>query len=133
MTSLSGNELLAYNGGFDDGFKTGQASVNEIWILSSIVNDGETVETETTVHKTLTGVVAEIADSWASWRDLHYDSDEDAGKKEVSRLASKETLSLEEVKALFQRDSKEPVVLVENEEEFDGLFQLTLQRLQLLN
>ena len=96
------------------------------------MNDGETVETETTVHKTLTGVVAEIADSWASWRDLHYDSDEDAGKKEVSRLASKETLSLEEVKMAVKRGEKEPVVLVENEEEFDGLFQLTLQRLQLL-
>jgi hypothetical protein len=133
MTSLSGNELSAYNGGFDDGFKTGVASVNEIWILSSIVNDGETVETETTVHKTLTGVVAEIADTWEEWRDLHYDSDEDAGKKEVSRLAFKETLSLEEVKMAVRRATKELVVLVENEEEFDGLFQLTLQRLQLLN
>jgi len=132
MTSLSGNELMAYNGGFDDGFKTGQASVNEIWILSSIVNDGDTVETETTVHKTLAGVVAEIAHSWVSWRDLHYDSDEDAGKKEISRLASMETLSLEEVKMAVKRSEKVPVILVENEEEFDGLFQLTLQRLQLL-
>ena len=132
MTSLSGNELMAYNGGFDDGFKTGQASVNEIWILSSIVNDGDTVETETTVHKTLAGVIAEITDSWASWRDLHYDSDEDAGKKEISRLASKETLSLEEVKMALKRGEKVPVILIENEEEFDGLFQLTLQRLQLL-
>lgn len=133
MTSLSGNELSAYNGGFDDGFKTGQASVNEIWILSSIVNDGDTVETDTTVHKTLAGVVAEIADSWASWRDLHYDSDEDAGKKEVSRLSYEEPLSLVEVKALFQRRGKEPVVLLENVEEFDGRFQLTLQRVQLLD
>jgi hypothetical protein len=96
------------------------------------MNDGETVETETTVHKTLAGVVAEIADSWVSWRDLHYDSDEDFSKKEISRLASKETLSLEEVKTAVKRGEKEPVVLVENEEEFDGLFQLTLQRLQLL-
>ena len=133
MTSLSGNELSAYNGGFDDGFKTGVASVNIIWILTSIVDDGETVETDTTVHKTLAGVVAEIADSWASWRDLHYDSDEDAGKKEVSRLAYEEPLSLEEVKALFQRSGKEPVILLENVEEFDGRFQLTLQRIQLLN
>ena len=111
MTSLSGNELLAYNGGFDDGFKTGVASVNEIWILSSIVNDGETE-----MPLCLCGCK----------------SDEDAGKKEVSRLASKETLSLEEVKMAVKRSKKEPVVLVENEEEFDGLFQLTLQRLQLL-
>jgi hypothetical protein len=132
MTSLSGNELVAYNGGFDDGFKTGQASVNEIWILSSIVNDGETVETETTVHKTLAGVVAEIADSWASWRDLHYDSDEDFSKKEVSRLGFEETLSLEEVKMAVKRGQKDPAILVENKEEFDGIFQLTLQRLQLL-
>ena len=133
MATLSGNELMAYNNGFEDGFKTGVASVNVIWILTSIVDDGETVETDTTVHKTLAGVVAEIADSWASWRDLHYDSDEDAGKKEVSRLAYEEPLSLEEVKALFQRSGKEPVILLENVEEFDGRFQLTLQRIQLLD
>jgi hypothetical protein len=43
-----------------------------------------------------------------------------------------ETLSLEEVKMAVKRSEKVPVILVENEEEFDGLFQLTLQRLQLL-
>ena len=133
MTSLSSNELVAYNGGFDDGFKTGQASVNVIWILTSIVDDGETVETDTTVHKTLAGVVAEIADSWEQWRTLNYDSDEDAGKKEVSRLAYEEPLSLVEVKTLFQRSGKEPVILLENVEEFDGRFRLTLQRVQLLD
>jgi hypothetical protein len=132
MTSLSGNELVAYNGGFDDGFKTGQASVNVIWILSSIVDDGETLETETTVHKTLAGVVAEIAEEWASWRILNYDSDEDDGKKEVSRLAHKDPLSLEEVKVLVRRATKEPVILIENQEEFDGSFRLTLQKVQLL-
>jgi hypothetical protein len=133
MATLSGNELMAYNNGFEDGFKTGVASVNVIWILSSIVNDGETIETDTTVHKTLAGVVAEIADMWEEWRALHYDSDEDAGKKIISRLANEQSPSLEEVKAFIQQEQKEPVVLVENEEEFDGLFQLTLQRVQLLN
>jgi len=132
MTSLSGNELVAYNGGFDDGFKTGQASVNVIWILSSIVDDGETVETETTVHKTLAGVVAEIAEEWERWRVLNYDSDEDAGKKEVSRLAHEDPLTLEEVKMAIKRCQKEPVILIENEEEFDGRFRLTLQKVQLL-
>lgn len=133
MATLSGNELMAYNNGFEDGFKTGVASINVIWILSSIVNDGETIETDTTVHKTLAGVIAEIADMWEEWRALHYDRDEDAGKKIISRLANEQSPSLEEVKAFIQQEQKEPVVLVENEEEFDGLFQLTLQRVQLLN
>jgi hypothetical protein len=132
MTSLSGNELVAYNGGFDDGFKTGQASLKVIWILSSIVDDGETLETETTVHRTLAGVVAEIAEEWERWRVLNYDSDEDAGKKEVSRLAYEDPLSLEEVKVAIRRATKEPVVLLENVEEFDGRFRLTLQKVQLL-
>ena len=60
MATLSGNELMAYNSGFEDGFKSGQASVNAIWILSAITNDGETLEEETTMHKTLAGVIAEI-------------------------------------------------------------------------
>jgi len=132
MATLSGNELMAYNSGFDDGFKTGQASVNAIWILSAITNDGETLEEETTMHKTLAGVVAEIAAEWKKWRVLNYDSDEDSRKKEVSRLAYEEPLSLEEVIAAFKNGGKLPVVLLENEEEFDGIFKLTLQYVQLL-
>ena len=87
MATLSGNELMAYNSGFEDGFKTGQASVNAIWILSAITNDGETLEEETTMHKTLAGVIAEIATQWKRWRVLNYDSDEDSVKKQISRLA----------------------------------------------
>jgi hypothetical protein len=132
MATLSGNELAAYNAGFDDGFKTGQASVNEIWILSAITNDGETLEEETTIHKTLAGVVAEIAAEWKRWRVLNYDSDDDSVKKEASRLSYEEPLSLEEVNAAFKNGRKLPVVLLENEEDFDGLFQLTLQCVQLL-
>ena len=132
MATLSGNELMAYNSGFDDGFKTGQASVNAIWILSAITNDGETLEEETKMHKTLAGVVAEIAAEWKKWRVLNFDSDEDSGKKEISRLAYEEPLSLEEVIAAFKNGGKLPVVLLENEEEFDGIFKLTLQYVQLL-
>jgi len=132
MATLSGNELMAYNSGFEDGFKTGQASVNAIWILSAITNDGETLEEETTMHKTLAGVVAEIAAEWKKWRVLNYDSDEDFGKKEVSRLSHEEPLSLEEVSSVFKNGGKIPVVLVENEEDFDGLFKLTLQYVQIL-
>ena len=132
MATLSGNELMAYNSGFDDGFKTGQASVNAIWILSAITNDGETLEEETTMHKTLAGVVAEIAAEWKKWRVLNFDSDEDSGKKEISRLAYEEPLSLEEVIAAFKNGGKLPVVLLENEEEFDRIFKLTLQYVQLL-
>jgi len=132
MATLSGIELAAYNAGFDDGFKTGQASVNEIWILSAITNDGETLEEETTIHKTLAGVVTEIAAEWKRWRVLNYDSDDDSVKKEASRLSYEEPLSLEEVKAAFNNGGKLPVVLLENEEDFDGLFQLTLQCVQLL-
>jgi hypothetical protein len=132
MATLSGNELMAYNSGFDDGFKTGQASVNAIWILSAITNDGETLEEETTMHKTLAGVVAEIAAEWKKWRVLNYDSDEDSRKKEVSWLSHEEPLSLEEVIAAFKNGGKLPVVLLENEEEFDGIFKLTLQYVQLL-
>lgn len=133
MATLSGNELMAYNAGFDDGFKTGQASINAIWILAVITNDGETLEEETTMHKTLAGVIAEIATEWKRWRVLNYDSDEDLGKKEASRLSYEEPLSLEEVKAAFKNGGKLPVVLLENEEDFDGLFQLTLQYVQLLD
>ena len=132
MATLSGNELMAYNSGFEDGFKTGQASVNAIWILSAITNDGETLEEETTMHKTLAGVIAEIATQWKRWRVLNYDSDEDSVKKQISRLAYEEPLSLEEVKAAFKNGGKLPVILAKNEEDFDGLFQLTLQYVQLL-
>jgi len=133
MATLSGNELMAYNSGFEDGFKTGQASINAIWILAVITNDGETLEENTTMHKTLAGVVDEIARGWSRWRVLNYDSDEDLVKKEASRLSYEEPLSLDEVKATFKNGGKQPVVLLENEEEFDGLFQLTLQYVQLLN
>jgi hypothetical protein len=132
METLSGNEIIAYNSGFEDGFKTGQASVAAIWILSAITNDGETLEEETTIHKTLAGVVAEIAAEWKKWRVLNYDSDEDLRKNEISRLAYEEPLSLEEVKTVFKNGGKLPVVLLENEEEFDGIFKLTLQYVQLL-
>jgi hypothetical protein len=132
MATLSGNELMAYNSGFEDGFKTGQASINAIWILAVITNDGETLEENTTMHKTLAGVVDEIARGWSRWRVLNYDSDEDLVKKEASRLSYEEPLSLDEVKATFKNGGKQPVVLLENEEEFDGLFQLTLQYVQLL-
>ena len=133
MATLSGNELMAYNSGFEDGFKTGQASMNAIWILSAITNDGETLEEETTMHKTLAGVVDEIARGWSGWRVLNYDSDEDSEKIEVSRLSYEEPLSLDEVKAAFKNGGKLPVVLAKNEEDFDGVFKLTLQYVQLLN
>ena len=133
MATLSGNELAAYNSGFDDGFKTGQASVNVIWILSAITNDGETVETVNYLHKTLAGVVAEIAAGWSEWRILNYDSDEDSSKVIPSRLSFEEPLSFEEISSLLASSKKLPVVLAENKEEFDGLFQLTLQKIQLLN
>jgi hypothetical protein len=132
MEQLSGNELMAYNSGFEDGFKTGQASVAAIWILSAITNDGESLEEETTIHKTLAGVIAEISAEWKKWRVLNYDSDEDSGKKEISRLAYEEPLSLEEVTAAFKNGGKVPVVLAENKEMFDGVFKLTLQYVQLL-
>ena len=131
MEHLSGNEILVYNSGFEDGFKTGQASIAAIWILSAITNDGESLEEETTMHKTLAGVVAEIAAEWNRWRVLNYDSDEDSGKKEISRLAHEEPLSLEEVTAAFKNGGKVPVVLAENKEMFDGVFKLTLQYVQL--
>jgi hypothetical protein len=132
MATLSGNELMAYNSGFEDGFKTGQASINAIWILAVITNDGETLEENTTIHKTLAGVVDEIARGWSGWRVLNYDSDEDSVKKQISRLAYEEPLSLEEVKAAFKNGGKLPVVLAKNDEDFDGVFKLTLQYVQLL-
>jgi hypothetical protein len=131
MATLSGNTLEAYNRGFNEGFNTGQASVNEIWILSAISNDGETIETENFIHKTLAGVVHEIARGWLEWRSLNYDSDEDSNKKSVSRLSYEEPLSFEEICSLLIKH-KGLVILAENEEDFDGLFQLTLQRVQLL-
>jgi hypothetical protein len=131
MTTLYRNELEAYEEGFSDGFKTGQAALSVVWILSDITNNGESLEENTTVHKTLAGVVEEISRNWKKWRSLNYDSDEDTGKKEVSRLSYEEPLTLEEVSAAANK--KGVIVLVENKEEFDGVFTVTLQQLQLLS